>query len=188
MPASSLIVTMVILAIEVYCLNPPAMTKIVKAFAETSDLWAGVSNDWTLPGSHNPFTNSPPTHGWVTFLESKGADAINSSYRRVHREFHEVSSNIDRLGLNHGITRNTAFFLIKKYAAHLQMDLDNVRVYDALKDARLKAIGGMPALSPSPEAVQGGHLEDAFSRVAASSSSSGADRSVRPSASSSDFE
>lgn len=52
---------------------------IVRKFQETLDLWTGLKDSWTLPGFHNPFTNTPPTNGWISYLEQQGREAITRS-------------------------------------------------------------------------------------------------------------
>src|SRR5690349_14349592 len=64
-------------------------TREVQEFEETQDLWKGLFENSMLPGSNNPFTNTPPTNGWLTFLEEHGVGTIDEVYVQysVHTAF-----------------------------------------------------------------------------------------------------
>lgn len=52
---------------------------VVKKYQETMDLWTALKDNWILPGYYNAFTNTPPTNGWLNYLEKHGSAAVTKS-------------------------------------------------------------------------------------------------------------
>ncbi|SPO25595.1 uncharacterized protein UTRI_10114 [Ustilago trichophora] len=133
-----------------FSVNPKNLPKIVKQFDETVDLWKGLYSGGYLPGSHSVHSNTPPTSGWLEYLEENGYKVLKLSFDRMStykktdaaREEFEVLLKYARdplaqqhLVLKDQSVKRAAHSLIKKYAEHLQSRPQNVVVYRALKSS-----------------------------------------------------